>query len=191
LYTKSRFLIQARTNWIWTNQRANAYVTTLGVGYQLEKQASVGPATETSIPANSSTSHEITLLAGTSVLNALTDKYATTESVEYRHSLARYLDWTIGWLNEGYTVSRTGPVTQLWVVRPFFNDHVALGLGAGPYLAFDRHGERNFTKVNWIAGVTTSLRFGHHWSLRATWDRVATDYDRDTDVILVGIGCRF
>ena len=34
LYTESRFLVQARVDWISTHQNADAYVATLGVGYQ-------------------------------------------------------------------------------------------------------------------------------------------------------------
>ena len=34
-------------------------------------------------------------------------------------------------------------------------------------------------------------RLGDHWLTRLTWNRTMTGYDRDTDVILAGIGYRF
>ena len=44
-------------------------------------------------------------------------------------------------------------------------------------------------------GLTTQLwlmgAFLAYWSFRAAWSRIITDYSRDTDVILGGIGYRF
>ena len=193
LYMESRFLVQARVNWISTHQNADAYVATLGIGYQLEKPPSVGPLTGYSCQDDQAlltTRNEITLLAGASVPNSGgADALAT--SLEYRRSLTRYFEWTIGWLNEGASVSRTGPVTQIWAGRRFFDDRLALGFGAGPYLAYDSHDDRNVTKVNWLVGATVSYRFLPQWAIRATYNRVTTDNNRDTDIVVAGIGYRF
>ena len=42
-----------------------------------------------------------------------------------------------------------------------------------------------------IVTLTTSYRFHPHWGVRASWNRIVTNYNRDTDVILGGIGYRF
>jgi opacity protein-like surface antigen len=192
LYTESRFLVQARADWVWTPQNANAYVATLGVGYQLEKPTSAGPLTgysRQSDQAPLTTKNEITLLAGGSILNS-SGMNALAASLEYRRSLTRYLDWTIGWLNEGASVSRTGPISQIWAGRSFFDNQLALGLGAGPYLAYDTH-DRNVTNVNWLVGATVSYRFLPEWAIRVTYNRVTTNSNHDTDIVVAGLGYRF
>jgi hypothetical protein len=193
LYTESRFLFQVRTNWIWTHQNANAYVTTIGVGYQLEKPLSVGPLAEVSRQSDQvsqTAKNEFALLAGGSVLNS-GGRDATAVNIEYRRSLTRYFDWTIGLLNEGHSVSRTGPITQIWAGRSFFDDQLAFGVGAGPYLAYDTYNDRNITKMNWLVGATISYRFLPRWAIRVTYNRVTTDNNRDTDIGMAGIAYRF
>ena len=69
LYTESRFLLQARGNWIWTRQNANTYVTTIGVGYQLEKRSTEETPQALAPKAFAPLNNEVTLLAGVAVLN--------------------------------------------------------------------------------------------------------------------------
>jgi hypothetical protein len=193
LYTESRFLVQARANWIWTHQNANAYVATLGVGYQFEKPPSVGPLTGASRQSDQepqTAKNEIALLAGGSVPNS-EGRDALAVSLEYRRSLTRYFDWSIGWLDEGSPVSRSGPITQIWAGRSFFDDQLRLVFGAGPYLAYDTHGDRDITKVNWLIGATVSYQFVPQWAIRFTYNRVTTGNNRDADVMMAGIGYRF
>jgi len=92
----------------------------------------------------------------------------------------RYLDWTIAWLNEGdnHLIRRNGILSQAWLVRAFLDEHLALGVGLGPYALVDRHGEGyRYT----VAGIIT---------LSASY-RITTNYKRDTDVIMIGPGYRF
>lgn len=49
-------------------------------------------------------------------------------------------------------------------------------------------GEHQFSVLISISGA---YRVTKHWSARLTWNRVVTRYDRDTDVILAGIGYRW
>jgi hypothetical protein len=191
LYTESRFLIQVRTNMILTHQNLNTYVVALGIGYQLEKTLLPGPLTGPAYHDFQTTDKEITLSAGVTNLDAISDRHAAAESAEFRCGLARHVDWAIGWLNEEHPVSRAGPFTQVWVVQSFFYDKLAIGVGTGPYLVFDSHGAHEFKKVNLLVSGTFSYRFHPHWGLRISWNRVATDHDRDADVVLYGISYRF
>jgi hypothetical protein len=192
LYTESRLLFQARGNWIWTPQNANTYVTTLGIGYQLEQTAKGDtpqvPSRSTSQPLN----NEVTLSAGMTTLNEWGGNASSgAGSLEYRRSLGRYIDVTAGWLLEGGPISRNGPTTQIWAGRRFFDERLSLGVGAGPYLGFDTSAGNSVTKVNWLVSASASYAFHDHWAIRATWSRVTTDYDRDSDVFLSGISYRF
>jgi hypothetical protein len=148
----------------------------------------VGPLTGYSAPSDptpQTTRNEITLLAGASILDhGVRDEVAL--SIEYRRGLARYLDWTIGWLNEGPSVSRVGPIAQIWVGRSFFDDQPALGLGAGPDLGHDTRGDHSIRKMNRLVRDAVSYRFHPRWAVRATYDRVTTGNDRDADIIMGG-----
>jgi len=42
-----------------------------------------------------------------------------------------------------------------------------------------------------LVSVTASYRFQPRWLARVLWNRIATDYNRDTDVFLLGMGYRF
>jgi len=45
-----------------------------------------------------------------------------------------------------------------------------------------------------LAGIVTltgSYRIHRHWDVRTSWNRIVTDYNRDTDIILGGVGYRF
>jgi hypothetical protein len=42
-----------------------------------------------------------------------------------------------------------------------------------------------------MVSASANYRFTNHWSIRAIWNRLITNYDRDSDIILVGPGYRF
>ncbi|MBK5274240.1 MAG: hypothetical protein JJE30_04220 [Desulfuromonadales bacterium] len=64
-----------------------------------------------------------------------------------------------------------------------------------PALAVDRyHDLLNGKHSHLTAGIfslTGSYRLQPHWAIRTTWNRIITNYNMDTDVILGGIGYRF
>ncbi len=76
------------------------------------------------------------------------------------------------------------------------SDRLVLGIGFGPYLAIDRYrtplpGEARDSKFSWIFTATAAYRFSPRWDARLSWNRINTNYNRDTDVILLGAGYRF
>ena len=42
-----------------------------------------------------------------------------------------------------------------------------------------------------IFTMTASYRIGREWAARFSWSRVLSNYDRDTDLLLLGVGYRF
>jgi hypothetical protein len=105
------------------------------------------------------------------------------------------LDWTVGWLHEGdrRPVGRYGGVTEVWAVNRFYDDHLSLGIGAGPYLAHDRYGagrsERD--RLSAALSLTAAWRFSTRVGLRGVFHRIATDYDGDSDVFMGGLAFYF
>jgi hypothetical protein len=193
-YGASPLLFQVRLNWIEAHRSIDTFSATFGIGYVLDPSPQKGPLKRPTPQSPRQTKNEITLFAGRSVLNSAKSELATALSAEYRRALGTHFDWTVTFLNEGDSrpIGRYGIATQLWAVRSFFKDHLALGVGLGPYFARDKYGdngEKDTTAA--AASLTASYRFLDNWGLRATWTRIVTDYDRDTDVFLGGISFHF
>jgi len=197
-YTDKRWLFQLRTNWIDTYDSINTFSTLIGIGYQLEAPSEPGPVDSAQPVTDAPTDNELTLFAGTTIVNSFDSQNSAALGLEYRRGVTRYLDWTVGWLYEGDNrlVRRNGLTTQLWAVKSFFDDRFALGVGGGAYIVVDQyqHLVENRDSRQALSGIMTltgSYRFHPNWHLRTSWNRIVTNYDRDTDVILGGVGYRF
>lgn len=197
-YTDSRWLFQLRTNWIETFDSIDSVSTLIGIGYQLEAPTSPGPVATARPVTSAPTDNELTLFAGTTIVNSFESPQSVAVGLEYRRGITRYMEWTVGWLHEGDNrlVRRNGLTTQLWAVKSFFDDRFALGVGGGAYIVIDRYQQlldkrENRQALSGLATLTGSYRFQPHWDLRTSWNRIVTNYNRDTDVILGGIGYRF
>ena len=193
-YTESRWLFQVRGNWIGIANSFNTLSVSAGIGYQLDAPSSPGPRTAAPRQDEQTTNNEITLFMGESTLNRFESRHTAAEALEYRRGLTSNIDLTVGFLNEGSSIplERYGITSQLWLVRAFFDDRVALGVGFGPYLAYDEYrGRQGSTTVNALIGLTASYRLSPNWAVRLIWDRVATNYDQDTDVVLGGLAYCF
>lgn len=190
----SPFLLQARLNHIVAQHSFDTLSATFGIGYLLDAK----PSPESSPKKGNSTrrtNNEITLSYGQAVLNSAKSEKDTAMSIEYRRRLLKYLDWTISYLNEGDArpLGRSGVATQLWAVRAFFNDHLTLGIGIGPYFARDKYsgddGQR--TTVAGDLSFMASYWFHPRFGIRGAFSRIITDYSRDTDIFLGGLVYRF
>ncbi len=190
----SPFLLQVRLNYIVAQHSFDTLSATFGIGYLLEtpvsQESSLRPAEK-----KRRTKNEITLSLGRAVLNSARSEQDAAMSIEYRRSILRYLDWTVSYLNEGDArpLGRSGVATQLWAVRDFFDDHLVLGIGAGPYFARDKYSGDDGQRTT-IAGdlsFMAAYRFHPHFAIRAAFSRIITDYNRDTDVFLGGLVYRF
>jgi len=193
-----RWLFSVQSNFIETSRSIDTFSVLAGIGYQLEASRSPDQPPPSTSKIEDTTPNEITLFGGQTIVNSPDSENATAWMVEYRRNLGRHFDWTIGWLYEGDPgpVKRQGLLTQFWLVHPFFADRLTLGVGAGPYLSVDkrRKPEAPEYKDRTVAGMITmsaAYEFRPPWSIRVSWSRIVTDYDRDTDVLLAGIGFCF
>jgi hypothetical protein len=202
-YLESRLLFQARINWVMTRDRFDIDTVTAvaGIGYQLDDPVAVGPLLKPPSQRERTTNNELTLFLGQTVVNNPGNPKSIASCVEYRHGLFPYLDVTAALLNEGDNelIRRNGAITQLWLVRDFMGDHLALGGGFGAYLAIDKRGGPPPDKggsafASGIMSVTASLRnfsFNPDLTVRLMMNRIVTNYSKDTDIFLFGLGYRF
>lgn len=198
-YVSDRGFIRVGASRISATESTKVTTGTIGVGYWLGADSrpvrlrrSVTPA-----PARAVTDQEFTAFAGESVVNTFFSENALAAAVEYRRGLARHLDWTATYLNEGdpQIIRRNGFATQIWPVAAFLNETITLGFGVGPYFYFERKAAtarpRQRPGIAPLLSPTLSLRLNKSWLVRLVWDRVMTDYDRDADVFLLGVGRRW
>lgn len=193
-YTKNRFIYQLQGSWVKGGNSFDTLSVLAGIGYQLDAPPSPGPSLKAPRQTEETTNNEITLFGGQTVVNIPGNGNSTAGRIEYRRGIWRYVEWTAGVLYEGKSslIDRYGLTTQLWLAKPFFEERLALGAGVGLYLAEDKLREQhNGAFISEIVSITASWRLSQHLDIRSTWDRIITDYDRDTDIFLGGIGYRF
>lgn len=144
------------------------------------------------------TENEFTLFAGQSIVNTLFSQQARAYAVEYRRGFASHIDGTLSLIYEGdpEIVRRSGVALQAWGTNTFFAERLSLGVGIGPYIYIDRKhpnsgNSQNPSAIAPLISLTFSGRITESWVTRLTWHRVASSYNRDSDIILLGLGYRW
>jgi hypothetical protein len=99
-------------------------------------------------------------------------------------------EWTATFLDEGDAklVERNGIATQRWATRHLYDDRIALCVGLGAYFTIERGPLESSDRLP--ALTTGSYAVTPRWLVRVSWNRVFAD-QRDTDVLLAGIGYMF
>lgn len=191
---RDNLLFELRGNLVkWPNGFDSTTVLA-GIGYHFD------PDWQQKLPAEEQrpeARNEVTLFLGQTIANSFNSQHSIAGSVEYRRHLLRHLDWTAEGLYEGDNrlIRREGLITQLWAMQQLEKDF-SVGVGAGAYFDVHHHdnpfvatGSENF--ISGMLTLTGSYRFAPHWNLRVSWNRVITSNQRDTDVILGGLGYLF
>lgn len=201
LYTQSRILVQGRVNWVVTNRSMDTVTALIGIGYQLDSPPTPGPLPTPPSQRERTTNNELSAYIGQTVVNNPGSPKSLASCIEYRRGLLRYLDISAAWLNEGDNklIRRNGALTQLWLTRSFLGDHLTLGAGFGGYFSIDKRrvsisGQGGSSIASATVSLTASVRdfgFDPDFSFRFIMNRIVTNYDRDTDIFLFGVGYRF
>lgn len=192
------WMLQARYNRAQTPSSIKTNTLLVGVGYQLDRGDRGGPVVPPPGRTDNVTQNELTVFLGETIVNSFDSQTSFAKAVEYRRGLWHYVDGTISYINEGENAAlrRNGVAAQAWLTRAFFHDKLTLGVGVGPYYAIDLS-QKGLgaasppSRWSGLMSVSASYRLGDHWLTRLTWNRTVTGYDRDTDVILAGVGYRF
>ena len=197
-YTKSGWIYEARANRVIASTSINTTSLLVGVGYQLEHPSVPGVSADEPPQTEKTTNNQVTFFLGQTIVNSFASQHDTARAIEYRHGVSPHFDWSVSWLNEGDArlIRRDGVIAQAWLVHGFFDNRLALGAGLGPYFSIDRYrapqpGEASNITVSAIVTATAAVRLTPHLYMRTSWNRIASTYNRDTDVILVGLGYGF
>ena len=184
-----RWTWQLRADRIQARDSFDSTQLTVGASYRLSPdRVHATGAAEASAAARR---YELDVMAGQTILNSFESENAIARLVEFRAAITPSLRASVGVLDEGHSglLDRNGIVTQLWLEPGFSDERFTIGVGAGPYFGTDR--DRAGTHVHALIGTTFSWHFARAWSARISWNRVASNYDRDSDIITAGIGYRF
>ena len=176
-------------NRVQTRNSLDTTTLMVGAGYRLEQDGSFRRNATTN--GWKDRNDEIVVMAGQTIVNSFESQGAAATSIEYRYGFTPVLRGAIGWVNEGDArlIRRNGVIVQGWFEPSFYEDRFTLGLGFGAYFALDQyHPER---RVQGILSTTFSYHVARGWLGRITWHRIASTYDRDSDIILLGVGYRF
>jgi hypothetical protein len=199
--TLSPWLYRATYNRISPDGNIRTNSIQVVVGYKLwetSEDPRHQPEEHVAAPSGRTTDHEFTAFIGKTVVNTFNSEDDTAYGMEYRKGIAKYCDWTVSFINEGNpeVIRRNGFGTQVWLVNAFLNERLAIGIGGGIYLNIDQKhqpvpGEKPQRDISGLLGPTISYRISERWLTRLNWNRVVSDYNRDSDVFLLGLGYRW
>jgi hypothetical protein len=146
--------------------------------------------------ASLASAQEFTLFGGSTTAKDLGEQtYAW--KIEYRQGLGDYFEFSYSWLNEGHVSDhhRDGHTLQLWLRDTFFDNRLALALGAGTFRYYDTataNTADGYSDVHGFAGLFSldaAYYLGKRWVLRTELNRsVAGSKSIDTWNFLVGVG---
>jgi hypothetical protein len=144
-----------------------------------------------------------TVFRGIGRINTFTRLNGSSYATEVRWSEAAHFDWSVGFLDEGYssTLRRSGFTGEGWImtsgVPAGARWRIGMGLGFGAYADIDYKKpspNSDTAPVPLLAGLvspTLYIKMPANLVLRFVWDRVVTSYNQDADIWLGGLGYRF
>jgi hypothetical protein len=202
-YVSDRLFVRLLVNRINPHNDFHSNTALLGLGYWFGRDQRPTPGKMQAKPAEARfvTGSEFTVYGGRSVVNAFYSEHGVAYAAEYRHGLSRHLDGSASFIYEGdpKITRRSGLGLQVWPVNTFFNEKVTIGIGLGVYVYIDNKHAGPSRQLAVGASVNTpamaplisptfAVRLSDHWLVRFTWHRVVTNYNRDSDVYLLGAG---
>jgi putative Ca2+/H+ antiporter (TMEM165/GDT1 family) len=185
-----RWAWELRAEHIRARASFDSTLVMLGATYELDQDGSL----RRNAPARTFGPHEneVALMGGQTIVNSFASEGARAYLVEYRRTLAPAVRATLGWVNEGDArlIRRNGAIALVWLEPSFGDDRFTMGVGVGPYVAVD-HYAGSEPSVQALIGTTLSYHVARAWTARISWYRVSSNYDRDSDIIVAGVGYRF
>ena len=200
VYFSHRVSFRAMFNRINPTKDLTVTTAAVGLGFWFGRDRRPTPGQLGDAPKEHTyvTENELTVFGGQSIVNTFLSETAFAYAAEYRRGLSRHLDGTVTFIHEGdpKIIRRSGVVLQAWAVNTFFDEKFSMGVGVGPYFYIDqRHPlpgrPLNPTTMTPMFSLTFAVKVSEHWLARATWDRVVSSNNRDSDIILVGFGYRW
>jgi hypothetical protein len=186
---EKRTYAEVRINHAKTHGEGDSNSILVGLGYEL-KNVPDRVREKNEAPGD----RLLMVQTGQAIVNSFESERAIAYGIEYRDTVTQNMEWSVTALNEGRIglVQRKGAAAQIWLLRPF-TDRTVLELGGGGYLMRDRINRDDATeesKTHLVPIVTIGMRYrlSPDWRAQVSFSRVVTDYHRDSDILLLGVG---
>ncbi|MEO8628123.1 MAG: hypothetical protein ABI612_08470, partial [Betaproteobacteria bacterium] len=103
---------------------------------------------------------------------------------------AEHVGYSVALLSEGDTnlADRRGVPVQIWYDQPA-TKRLTFSAGIGPYVAYDGINGRKF-RVMGIGSLRATVRVVGRYEIGMMYTRVASFYNRDQDIVMIGILAR-
>lgn len=185
-----RAYIEVRASRIRVHNDHDSNLLLVGMGYELRNTP---PSTESHNAAGGK--DVLTYMAGQAIVNSFESERSHATSLEYRRIINPNMEVSVAWLADGILGQhgRRGVSSQVWLIKPL-TERTVLEMGGGGYAlhdGLDRNNDTTRTHLVPLASVGMRYRISQPWRAQLTWTRVITDYHRDSDVLLAGVGYVF
>ena len=189
------WLASLRANRVQVPGRISSTALVAGIGYRFERRGGAASRAETGGRAPASRRSELDVMMGGTVVNSFDSDADLAAGISWRMRATDHLAGSLAYLSEGSVRAgrRAGFAPQLWL-EDDIAERLSVGVGLGPYLATQKPRQADGSHapaLSVLISVTASYDITPDWVGRATWNRVETHYDRDTDVVMLGLGYRF
>ncbi|MES2148696.1 MAG: hypothetical protein V4508_02780 [Pseudomonadota bacterium] len=191
-HLEKRSYVELRASRIRAHHDHDSTLILVGLGYELQNL----PASTEQRNAEAG-KDVLTYMAGQAIVNSFQSERAHATSLEYRRIINPNMEVSAAWLADGIFGSggRRGISSQVWLIKPL-TEHFVLEMGGGLYAMDDGLDRANLPNESRghivpLASVGVRYRISRGWRAQLTWTRVITDYHRDSDVLLTGIGFAF
>ena len=182
-----RFDIQLRVDRVQLLNHIDTTMAFAGFGWNMDQDHEADESTHAfSRPV------EVTLLTGQTIVNSFSSPKSVASSAELRWRWDSVLRVSASYVNEGDArlVRRNGTIAEGWLEPSFFRDRVTFGVGVGGYLSIDHYRAGAGRALSGVVTTTASWNPFGSWVARVAWHRIVTNYNRDSDILLAGIGYR-
>jgi hypothetical protein len=198
-YLGNGMLTSLRLNRVQTRASMNTTALVAGLGYQFDAGGGASESRVASQPATAGRM-EFDAMPGGSIVNSRSSEVDLAKAISLRYAPGGPVGVSLTYLDEGELDTggsrvgrRAGLAPQLWLQEDLTR-RFSVGVGIGPYFPTKRLRQsdgQDSSGVAALVSVTAAYAITPSWTGRLTWNRVGTSYDRDTDVVLLGLGYRF
>jgi hypothetical protein len=189
--TSGSMYYEARINRVGGGKDIDSTEFLVGLGWKLDQDGAA--IYDEARGGGAAKRNELTLFLGQTIVNSFESEHSVASSLEYRRAFTPVIRGSVAWINEGDArlIRRNGVTAQGWLEPSFSGDRFSLGVGAGAYIAVDQY--RQGDHGAFASGIITMTTAYHwrDWTARFSWHRIVSNYDRDSDIMLLGVGRRF
>jgi hypothetical protein len=138
------------------------------------------------------------MLGGT-IVNSFDLDADLAAAIALRLRTTENIAFSLTYLNEGKLDEvrirpgrRAGLAPQIWL-EDDLTARFSVGVGIGPYFITQKPhpSDGSASAVSILVSATAAYAITPAWIGRLTWNRVRTNYSRDTDVVMFGLGYCF